>query len=405
MAAGLGTGLSTARAQPQPGRPLRKRRPGTGVGMPRFDAIMEEALEQFQVVGAALAVAKDGRLVVAKGYGMADVAANEPAVPGTLFCIASVTKPLTAVGVLKLVDDGKLQLDAKLVDVLADLKPLPGKRVVPRFHEITVRHVLYHAGGWTADNAATDDDTPTVQQSARDEGFKGPMPLEMLYRIALSEQLGYEPGTESKYSNFGYLVLRLVIERASGMPYEQYLRERILFPMGITRMRLEMKAPDYAPEESRRYAKGGQQVFPGGSSMKYGTAGNWISSAPELVRFVTAVDGTRGAPFLSARMTREMLAAPRPPYKARKNGSHFGLGWDSVEHDAQGVSFHKNGGKAGVRAWAEHMANNVDWVVLFNTNPTEPEQGPGLFAFTNRKIRETVAEIQRWPDQDLRFVK
>src|SRR5262249_5917338 len=126
----------TALAQKAPAGPLK-----------RFDTIMEDVLRKHRIAGAALAIAVDGRLVLARGYGLADVAKNEPVRPDHLFCTASVSKSGEPAAVLKLAEDGKLALDAPLTKVLARLEPM-GKVIDPRVRKITVRHLLYHAAGW-----------------------------------------------------------------------------------------------------------------------------------------------------------------------------------------------------------------------------------------------------------------
>ena len=115
--------------------------------MHAYDEIMEKVLSEHGIVGGTLAIAKDGRLVLARGYGLADADARRPVTPETLFCIASVTKSITAVAALKLVDQGRIQLDARLVDVLADIRPPGGRFADPNFERITLRQVLYHGSG------------------------------------------------------------------------------------------------------------------------------------------------------------------------------------------------------------------------------------------------------------------
>ncbi len=87
------------------------------------------------------------------------------------------------------------------------------------------------------------------------------------------------------------------------------------------------------------------------------------------MKFISAVAGSGGKPFLSRKLTREMLAAPAPPWKGGGKGRHPGLGWDSVGHFPAGVRFSKNGGKPGVSTWLEHLEFGVDWALLLNTSP------------------------------------
>jgi N-acyl-D-amino-acid deacylase len=113
-----------------------------------------------------------------------------------------------------------------------------------------------------------------------------------------------------------------VVEEASGESFEKYVRERVLAPMGITRMRMERK--DYGPGEVRRYAAGGRKEVKGGYPVPAGETtdreygGNWVASAPDLVRFLTALDGSRGKPFLKRQTTAQMLAGGAVQHQLRQ---------------------------------------------------------------------------------------
>ena len=158
----------------------------------RFDTLMENILREEQIAGASLAIAVDGRLVLARGYGFADVSKKEPVRPDHLFCIASVSKAIDAVAVLKLVDEGKLDLDEPLMKVLARFKPM-GKIIDPRVRKITVRHLLFHAAGW--DVKIRGQPPTSMVEKARALGVTGRVSTEICYRIALTERLDFAPGT------------------------------------------------------------------------------------------------------------------------------------------------------------------------------------------------------------------
>jgi CubicO group peptidase (beta-lactamase class C family) len=366
----------------------------------RFYGIMTDILREQRVAGASLAIAKHGRLVLAKGYGFANVEAGEPVRRQSLFSLGSVTKPITAVAILKLSEQGKVRLDDYLVNALSDLTPLPGQTVFdPRFGAITIRQILYHAGGWNERNPAPGARAPSVRELERLAGLRRPHRgeeyPELRHRIALSRPLDFTPGTEAHYSNFGFIVLRLVVERGSGQPYETYVREHILAPMGITRMRLERPEGGYGLDEVRRYAPGGQRVL----HPRFGV--NWVASAPDMARFLTALDGSRGTPFLAPQTYSAMLASPPPPIPPRPNGSHFGLGWDRVIKTAEGWNYAKNGGKPGVSAYIEHLPTGVDWVVLFNSGHENipGEQTP--LGRARREIPAAIKAVTAWPTHDL----
>src|SRR6187455_122741 len=117
-----------------------------------FDEPMEAQLK-LKTPGGALAVVKDGRLVYAKGFGLGDVVNKAPVEPTSLFRIASLSKPITAVAVLRLAQEGKLDLDAKAFALL-DLKAPEGSSVDPRLAVITIRQLLQHTGGWNREKSS-----------------------------------------------------------------------------------------------------------------------------------------------------------------------------------------------------------------------------------------------------------
>src|SRR5262249_9005879 len=134
-----------------------KKMPATGkahADLASFDRLMESFVEQHKVPGAALAVARHGRLIYARGFGWADVEKQEPVEPAALFRIASISKPITAVAVMQLVEQGKLGLDDKILDRVK-LQPHlePGAKFDERWNQITLRHLLQHRGGLDRDKS------------------------------------------------------------------------------------------------------------------------------------------------------------------------------------------------------------------------------------------------------------
>jgi CubicO group peptidase (beta-lactamase class C family) len=237
---------------------------------------MERFIQEHRIVGASMAITLDGRTVSNRGYGLADVATHRPVGPETLFSIASVTKSFTAVGVLKLVEQRKLDLNARIVELL----PMRNAPLAdPRFRRITVHQLLFHGGGLVHD--------------PKEGGAEDERASEEAYRWLRGQRLLFDPGTEHRYSNAGFIVLRLVIEQASGEKYQPFIRQHILRPMGITRMHLEPER-GYEPDETRRYQ-------PGGEHPARRNAGNWLASSEDLVRFVSSVAAAADRLFCNRR--------------------------------------------------------------------------------------------------------
>jgi N-acyl-D-amino-acid deacylase len=363
------TRTCSARAAQQPRGEMQ---PGWGA----VDGVMEAVMARDSLAGASLAIAHQGQMVVERGYGLANVAEHHPVRPHTLFSIASVTKAITAAGIMHLVERGKLSLDARLVDVLSDLQS--GTRIAdPRFRTITVRQVLYHAGGLP--------DRVKMGPHSEHELHLDEADSEsavQTYRALMRERLDFAPGSTHRYSNSGFIVLRLVLEHAAGESYEPYVHDKLLVPSGAGRMHLE-KEGHYEPDEAHRYQAGGKHPA-------RRLVANWLASAGDLVRFITGLDGTGERALLSKSTLATMLSPPPPPIKPGKDGGHVGMGWDSVHQFPGGYRFSKNGGKPGIQAWLEHLAFGVDWAVIFNTSPPEGRHTIGEVRGQMLKVFETI---------------
>jgi N-acyl-D-amino-acid deacylase len=169
-----------------------------GAGLEGVDRALTESMRQYDIPGASLAISHNGALVLARSFGWADRERRVPARPETLFAIASVSKSLTAAAILKLVDQGRLDLDARAFERLENLRPLPGDRPDPRLMKITVRHLLYHAGGW--DRARSGDPNGFSERVAEVMDVPLPITPEQLTRYMLGRPLDFDPVTGSRFA-------------------------------------------------------------------------------------------------------------------------------------------------------------------------------------------------------------
>jgi N-acyl-D-amino-acid deacylase len=334
-----------------------------GVASPAFarpdvgavDAAMTAIVAKAQAPGAALAVADHGRLIVVKGFGFADVAARTPVGPDTMFALASCSKPITAMAVMKLVDDGKITLRTPAFAFL-------GMRAVadPRASRITVEQLLNHSSGLPRDVAATTGD-----------------PMDTA-RAAARASLRFAPGSQQAYSNAGFNVLGAIVEKASGQHYADFVRDNVFRPAGVTRFGA-LAAPAAIAGQAVRYAKDGRVV-----SNKIGEggtpAGGWILSPADMVRVLVAYDAGK---IVSLASRAAMLAPPVAPLKPRANGAAFGLGWDvvyRVNGDPNAVFYGKNGGITGSSTWAEHRPDGIVFAAFYNGGNGKGAHRPGLAA-------------------------
>ena len=385
----------------------------TGVpvaGMESFDRGLIALMQRWQIPGGALAVARDGRLVMARGYGLGDVERNEPVQPDSLFRIASVSKPITSAAVLKLVEDGRLDLEARALDILG-LRGLPsGGGADPRTGDITVRHLLRHAGGW--DRERSFDPMFAGNRVAGELGVPGPASCESVVRFMLGRPLDFEPGSRYAYSNFGYCVLGRIVEKIAARPYGDHVKEAVLEPMGITGMRVGRSALDErADGEVRYYAYPGaplaQSVLSDGPRWvprPYGgfyleameAHGGWVASAIDLVRFVIAVDGSRQPEFLSGE-TVGLMVSPTAADTWLDASSYYGMGW-SVEPTRRGATWWHSGSLEGTVSLLVRSDDGLAWAALFNSRPKD---GDRFLEELNAELWKASYQVEKWPDHDL----
>ena len=380
-----------------------------------FDREVEAFMQAREVPGGALAVVKDGRLVYAKGYGWADRDKHTPVEPTSLFRIASVSKPFTAVAVLQLVEQGQLSLDTRAFDLLG-LAPLPGHVMDPRLNAITVRQLLEHTGGWDRDKSF--DPMFMSRQIAQAVGTKPPADPEAIIRYMLGQPLQFDPGTKSVYSNFGYCVLGRIIAKLTGKTYEQYVREAVLAPLGIKDMRLGCTlAGGCAPGEVTYCIRGAGQAecvfnphpvpvpWPyGGFSLEAMDAhGGWIASAVDLARFAAALDDPRHCPLLKPETIREMYALPPAPVGRKADGSPedawYACGWMVRPVGRTGkANYWHNGSLPGTSTLLVRRWDGLSWVVLFNQRSDDPKLSDGEI---DGALHRAADAVRQWPTGDL----
>jgi N-acyl-D-amino-acid deacylase len=381
----------------------------TGLG--GFNTVIHQLMHKYNLPGGTLAVMKDGRLVMAKAYGFADVKKWTRAAPETLFRIASTSKPITAVAVLRLIQEGKIGLDDRVFEILNDFQPPAGSSVDPRLAEIKVRHLLQHNGGWDS-NAAGDPQFMT-REIAEELGLPPPASPQTLIRYWMGQPLQFYPGTKYVYSNFGYNVLGRIIEKVTGQTYEDHVNSKILMPLGIRRMQIGQTLREQrAKEEATYYGKPGDllvdSVFPalGKVPQAYGgwshpaldAHGGWIASVIDLLRFVRGVEGSGGQPsILSAEMIQLMEEDPKLP--GGSANSYYGLGWVIGKSGTTVTQWSHAGALEGSNAsLLVRQADGVSYAVIFNSLPDDYE---GFFLELQKSLKEEISKIKSWPSHDL----
>jgi len=208
-----------------------------------FQSQFAALIARWGVPGGTVAVMRNGQLLYAAGFGYADIASKQTVQASSLFRVASISKVVTAVAVLKLVQDGKIGLDDKVFTILNDLQVLPGMRENPEINKITVRDLLAMSSGWAHRPGGFDPmfgPWPDAMQSKL-----GSLPATCAFttRYMMSQPLQFKPGTSYSYNNLNYCILGLIVSKVTSnsytmQSYQNYVKANILAPIGITQMQI-----------------------------------------------------------------------------------------------------------------------------------------------------------------------
>jgi CubicO group peptidase (beta-lactamase class C family) len=357
-------------------------------------------MRRWSIAGASVAISVDGRLVYARGFGYADTTTREVTQPYHKFRIASISKLITAIAIMNLVEEGRLSLNDRVFGPDAILNdPYFSNPRDKRVYGITVAHLLSHEGGWTQ---RWGDQMFMPVLIAEKMGVKPPADTKTIVRYALDKRLHFTPGTGKAYSNLGYSILGLVIEKVSGTSYEEYCRKAVLEPIGIHDMALahNLKAAK-APFEVSYYTPAdvppkpsiygtGELVSPpyGGNNIEaLGGAGAWIATAPDLIRLMLAVDG-----FTTQH---DILSEESIEFMTDNGNGYAPVGWKTTVYNGTWWRTGSFPGSAGVM---KRQPDGTGWVVLFNSSAWN---GPEIYTSINNMMYRVLSQVKHWPDRNL----
>ncbi|MFN0056437.1 MAG: serine hydrolase domain-containing protein [Planctomycetales bacterium] len=397
--------------------------PLTGQSDPRlapFDELLTMFVKEQRLPGAALAVSYQGRLVYSRGCGFGDKERTVAVQPQSLFRIASISKPITAVAILQLVDQSRLRLSDK-VTAHVEFDPFlpPGSRVDPRLLEVTILQLLQHTAGWDRDASFVD---PMFHPLEICRLLKVPPPagIPQIMRYVFGRPLDFDPGARYAYSNFGYCLLGRVIESVTGLTYEVYVQRHVLAPLGITRMRIGRTLPEgradgevyyYVDENPTGPAVMGDKIgaqvpwqYGGWNLEAMDAHGGWIASAPDLVRFASAFDDRPSSPLLTSDAVNAMFARPPGLAGFQADGTprdmYYGLGWFVRPKGSAGESNQWHTGSLdGTSTLLVRRHDRINWAILVNTRNTPNRQPPS--AIIDGKLHEAADRVTEWPAHDL----
>ena len=337
----------TFRPEPTPG--TRHDVPVTYPEEPMPQTQIDRLMQAYEgdVPGASLLVLRDGEALVRRGYGRSDLEEGIEAGPGTNYRLASVSKQFTAAAILLLAQDGKLAIDDPVRKWLPSLPREAGA--------VTLRHLLTHTSGL--------QDYEDLMAEPYDGQI---LDAGVLALLENERRLHFPPGSVYRYSNSGYALLALVVERASGLAFPDFLRTRIFLPLGMHHSLAHVAGGADVPHRARGYSEVAgewQRTDQSSTSAVLGDGGIY-SSVDDLARWDAALDDDR----LLSDASRALAFGPQVEVAGAARPTHYGFGWritgDTVWHSGESIGF-----RNVIVRWPEQR---LTVILLSNRNGPEP---------------------------------
>jgi len=333
----------TPRSRPVPWRLQKTATPATAVA--GIEVAVREAMDRTQTPGAAVAVVHGGDVLMSKGFGVANVETGSAVTPETMFQSGSVGKQFTAAGVMVLVEDGRVDLDES---IRMHLPEAPES-----WQPITLRHLLTHSSGIPDYTSASFDYSTNYSEDD-------------LVRMASDLTLEYPAGTRWNYSNTGYAMLGVMISRVTGVPYWDFLRERVFDPAGMPTIRINT-ATEIVPHRARGYMPGpeGLQNASHVAEQTNTTAdGSMLFSLRDMIAWNEAV---RTRAVLSPESWDQILS----PMVLNSGNTHpYGFAWFFDEVSGQPVVEHGGSWQGFVNQYTRFPDQDLSVIVLTNARST-----------------------------------
>ena len=366
-----------------------------------FDGKVKDYMTLWGLKGASLSVMRNDSLLFSKGYGWADD--KEPMEPNHILRMASVSKLITAVGIMMLQERGKLTLKDQVFgpDGILNDSIYNAAITDTLYYKITVEDLLRHKGGFSKKGG---DPMFSTRWIMMQNHWKSVPTKEQLTVVQLSRPLKFEPGTWQEYSNYGYLALSMVIEKVSGMSYEDFIQQNVLRPAGCLGFKLAGNYyADKHPGEVRYYVpkdeepadefnNSGRKVirsYGGNNVTGLSGAGAWVGSTPELALLVASIDGKPEVPDIISKESVDAMTEYFDP-------DTYSLGWNDTKPTGEWT---RTGTFAGTSALIKYFPDGECWIFITNTSTYK---GPGLAKFTTElfeNLRKTYSS--KFPHRNL----
>ena len=369
-----------------------------------LDKKVEAYMKRWEMKGASLAITRNDSLLYAKGYGWADEESGVEMQPSHIMRMASVSKLITAVGIMVLQDRDSLSIKDTVFGPSGILTDSLFNSAIKdkNYHKITIEHLLRHQGGFYRDPLFSSRDVKHQLQ------LENPPVKEDFYGLILKHRLSFMPGSWQKYSNFGYLLLSEIIEKVSGMPYEEFIRKEVLAPAGCYDMHIGGNYyEDKRDNEVRYYTHNGdgkyiedysdngemvERCYGGNNIPLLSGAGAWCASPAEIARLVASIDGRPEVPDISSQESFKQMTE-------YFDNETYSLGWNDT---APEKGWSRTGTLSGTCALVRQFPDGECWIMITNTSTY---RGPSQARYTEalfKQCRELYSDML--PERNL-FVR
>jgi CubicO group peptidase (beta-lactamase class C family) len=324
----------------------------------QVDTVVEAQRKVQKIPGVSLAVCRDGKIVKASGYGVANVEWNIPVTPETIFQTGSVGKQFTATAVMMLVEEGKLGLDDKIA------KFIPEAPVT--WNDVTVRYLLTHTSG-IADYGGEED---TMGKGVIN--FRKDYTEEELVQAFAKMPKDFPAGERWSYSNTGYVLLGVIIHRVTGEFYGDFLQDRIFKPLGMTSTRIISEA-DIVPHRSSGYKlvkselKNQEWVSP---TLNTTADGALYTNVLDLAKWDSAL-------YTTKLIKRSSLDAMWTPAKLTSGKTYpYGFGWELVSKQGHRAVSHDGAWQGFTMSMSRYLDDRLTVIVMTNldSDNSTPEE-------------------------------